>query len=1660
LLLALGDRPAAEAALRLLEETAGDDPETLRLSALTRVMAGDPQAALEIARTAQARVGHWIAIKRAVAVAHYASALTPALGPEWALSPNPFDRGLARQDLDAQAHLQHALTSLDSIADAGVENRIDQTYRLAILVNIDGRREDAVAVAEALLAEVPDDPMVVAWCAMRDLPVDLSQSRSALAFGYAAGTSIARVRALALLSAGADAAEMGSFLAAHIDAQSPDVREEAELWIARFQGSDGDVRSGAIRKAQSADDWEGVACQLASLLGANPPDPMGLGIAELAASASRWALLTPHIDALLRYRTATGVRLAVLAAVNAGACERALAILDAAGGSFGPSLPRDMRRIRADCLARTGQAATALLEANQLAASNEADADPLFLARMRARFGNIRPGIAEVRRALDGGSLQADEALQWSTLTTHADPNLARQLLLAAIEKGVRDDLVTTALDQAFRLGLDDKTGGLMAAMHQRAEAGAADVRTLSLDEVRAFLIEQQQAAVEDERRFLDGLVPIHLWAAHRPELVLAMFAGPAGDVLRPLLVRHGGRPPDWRISAPWSEWRIHLDVTGFLLAHRLGLLDRLEQHPNGLTISPHLPALLLQMQARVVVGQPSRIANMRAVLELAATDRLRTSFEPGAVRKMVRLSLAGEDAGFSLRGLASVLRAQNELEPEEAERLTAGLEEEKVSAPASLTSELLLDDLVLERFASLGLLERLAQRHAIAAPEAVLRGMRSEVDRYESGQELARIAGTLAERVGSGVETGIYRVLPVIDHDLPENHSALENALLDLIGLPPSDHAVLWTDDRCLTGFVNAGPHPIVGVLDALHAMLDAQEIGQSEHDRYIARLQSLGAVFVPSPPEQLARELFRASISEGRVVETPELARLRQSFAARRQLEPHLKVGPVPEGLEERPDEDAVARDSLRAFGDTLAEIWSASDIDEPRAEALSDWVYENILLLRLNRDDPALDTPEARLALKTLQVAHTLEKASDIAETQARRDAYLQWCWNRLVLPHQISAQAFVERVGAYLSEFYGALLDKPGRASEQDQLYTEIILRRRAEKLPDPVRDIVIRSGVFRRTIRFSLNATIGKLKFAPHRFWKAATAAFRYGPATLRARSGERITLSRDGKDLVVTGAVNARLPGLIPSALASRGPERCERLAGILLDLELRPELDAALRVQLLRKTLPEQIARYIAEAEPNSVKLSYKRLEQSLRLRRGTHSADLQPARIADLLHYFGLPADGRWHDQVLSNAVATLSERLGLLPALRRLSGLPVGAQPLGETGLDKDDAATMLRDAITATELIRAADLARAKGVALDGSVILTRFIEISDRWNRFHVGLLRWTWACLLADPMRPDLDPPMALALTWLHAGAVLEAFVQAGIKADKLHEAVPDPADILATADRLTLHTTGPVDPCDPMGLDEEALLFHAGSALLHLLGRELAEDTGAEALAQRWVYRSGENILPQPQLWFRFERADALGGYLGTHPPEWSAVPSIEQTRAGLVEQCLASIRSNPEDLGAWHLLGGALLRGATESERSALLDLFDSTDLIGEALAQAAGEKKLRLVLASVGWSRPEHFPHLVGTAARRLAECGATAQRTSRVLDEMIESAHLAALREPFGFDEELFASSLHAIADGYPDVGGRLRTIVAGLTVGLAPDKWPALWRLQLELQRRR
>lgn len=1684
-----GDLAGGGRDLDVLRETAPDDPETVRMEALVALASGDPQTALTHMRRVEALAPERNAVRQLGAMARYACALSPAIGPDWYLSPNAFDGAFVREDLPSQALLEEALALLDLLVASEPDTLHHRVWRLAVLASSRARRDRAREEAADLLARSDHDPTVVAWCLFRAIDIDLAEGERILLERYAAGTDQTTVRVVGLLlSRREDAAEAVALLRAALDRQEGDSREEAAAWIARLSGSPeprevdglGDAAQSAFNEARAGGDWSPVAERLAALLSTTPPDPGALAIAEGIAASGRMDLLGPHVDAILGFRTATAVRIAAHAAYGAGDPARALAILEEQSGAFGEALPPDMRRLRADALARTGDVSAALREADVVASSGSAR-DRLFRAELMSSTGNIRGAVPAVREALEEGILRGNKALQWSRMMRVEEPTLARSLLERAVATNLDDHLVAAAMHDALGLQLGAEADALMDRVHARAMSDATDVRIFTLDDLPGLIAEQQAAAAETEAMYLDGALPVHLYLAHDPArfalLHLGPNRGPDGG-MRPWPLRHGARPAFVEYDTPWSAWQLHMDISALLVAARLELLDAIDSHPNGVAIPADVPLLLLSMetscreQADATVAErilsaeftPTGLDDVLAV-RVVARDRDGAADDP-----------PGEDT-LSLAALVESLVARHALDADIARRIVEELPAHGGAAVPADGEPLLLDAESVQRLAAYDALALVTERFALRCDGALLDQAQSARSEAAASRDAAETLAALRVRVAAGLEVGSWRLMPRAraeagDEEGEEhaNETPLTRCLADSIAAPGSDGAMAWIDDRLITGFAHTGAMPVVGVCDVLEALRREGRITAARQGAALATLRAAGGLFLVPTAEELFAALRPAPTRGQQIVETPALATMRHTLAFTALHERHLAVGG--RAAPGRPDEVVPMQIATRLLANCLKEVWLDDELRFDQRIALSDWLWLNARRTHIGRILPGEEPRADQAFFETIQIAHCLDQGVDIGlindkRRQARLD-YLRWFWFRAVDPLLSVDPGFEARLVEYLAGFY---VDMDRAQAEKDRnprdrRILHMLLAVRVQRLPEPLQSQLYRDKRMAAFGRTQENITIAGADFEAAAFWRAVRQTLKYGKARLRLRRkpGARPRLARlrrDGDTVILTGAIRARIGDTTLRLAVLDGAARVDVIDRIVRDLRLEPERASRIAAEAAAAPTISGAVHILRDAGLVSAANLYAGATARLGRGQRVRLDMLAPAPFDAVLAAMGITGTAMSFADALDTA-RRARDAEDVQAGLVETAGIPVLRAAPDAALLD----AAAVQRARTPMAIVHVAATARALGrPAPETAGLVETFLAAVERYGRLFTTLLRWTHRYFVRDAAWRSAPPAFALAAIWSHADRLLDIAIVGGLRPDPLRRAIEGFEPQLAGIDLLDLQP-GPPDVAWPAWMSGAALIHHGLAAIFGEDDpRPVLGDTLYERVLEAQLSDVAGFVAPEPRLLLRRDDwPNAMGSFLASSPTGLDGGPlDRARTRDLLIEGALGAIETDPDNMGAWLRVGG-FAAGGLDPPAYVRLVAAISADPARLVRMTAAGVQSTlwRSILLPIAWrdvGAASRLAQELALACRRLDEYRPSEDilpmQPGTAVEELIElAAVIAACAD--GDRSQIFSDLVEGFARGWPVLRESLHQAVGNLTARTPSDRVHQLWLLQNHL----
>jgi len=1676
-----GDLEAARLDLDALLAKNPTDPETIRMEALVALASGDPAAALGHMRRVEALAPDWTAVLQLGAMARYACALSPALVPEFYLSPNAFDIAFVREDAESQALLAEALALLDRLVDAEPDPVHHRVWRLAVLSSRRDGRPRASEEAVDLLVRSDHDPAVVAWCLIRGLDVDLAASEAALTARYEAGGDATAVRVLALLLLrDGEPSAVAARLKEHLGRQAGEARTEAEEWIHRLEGADGDAGAGlsdpselALRSARDGGDWSAVAARLAMLFAPDRPDPGALALAEATAGLGRVEILAPHADALLRFATPTAVRLAAHALTRAGEAVRAVAVIDAHAATFGADLPPDVRRLRADALAKAGDIPAALREADRLAGSGE-PADRLFRAELISSTGDVRAALPAVREALEAGLLSGDGAYRWSRIVRAEEPRLARRLLERAVSTELGDRFVTAAMHDAIGMRLDAHAGSLMARVQARAVAGAPDVRILSLDDIPGLLADQRAQAEHIEGLLLDGAIPIHLAMAHDPVGLALLHLGPGfspSGRLRPWLIRHGARPDAVVYDLPWSSWRLHMDVTALLIAARLNLLDILEAHPGGVEIPAEVPLLLLAMED----GCRDRSDATVAERILAADVR-----PDGVDGEPTTRVIADEDGSESPAGAGSTpfaalvaeLAARMVVDEETAAALVDGLPPHDNALPPHVDGPLLLDGASLRRLASHDVLQAAAALLDLRCDGALLDAAIAGRDAAAAASGVTARLADLRTRVAAGLASGAFRPLPHTfdrtteaddDGEGDGAETAVTRCLHDVIAAPAVENGIAWVDDRMTTGFARTTAMPVVGVADALEAMRREGLLTEAQRSATLAELRGAGALFMVPDAETVTAALISAPRRGQEVVETPRLIDVRRSIALLALHEQNLAVGAA--RTPDRPDEVVPMQTAMRLLANCLKAVWLDERLGFDDRIACSDWLWLNVRRSHVGRLLPGEDRDATQALFEAIQIAHCLDQGTDVGLVDDRRKQvrlnYLQWVWWRAVAPLAQVDPTLMQRLSDYLADFYASMAREYDRRKGLDRRILLSLLARRVHRLPEPIQTLLYRDPRMKCFGSTGDRITVGKVNLPPDAFWREVRRAVRYGSGRLQARDARgrrrRVRLRRDGSNVLLTGAFRARIGDAVIDAVAARDADRPEALERFLTQLRLPPAEADRVRAEAAAVRDPAQLAASLRKAREMSAAGRHEDLSRRIARRESFRLDELAPAPFASMLTAMGLGGADEPFGETLK-AVRLDRDAEDAEGGLIETAGVPVLRSDV--LAIDFEGWSRRARTPLALTHALSAAmALGRPDAEIRD---LVGRLALAVESGGRLFTTLLRWTHRLLLRDAAWRAAPAAYALAALWGHADRVLDAAMRGGLLLEQLRKSLDETLPDAAGVDLLWLQSAGAPDVAWPAWVSGAALLHHGLAAAFGDADlRAVVGDELMERLAEMQLARTDGVVGCEVRLLLRRDGwPNAMGSFLVGSPRGFDADDFDRPTiRRRLVESALTAVEADPDDQSGWLQLGAFASVGMDADLEERFARAVSDPSRLVRLMIAGLDRGLWRAVIQPLAWSVPDQGSELaveVARACRRMVQAGAVgavaALPPDEVARELVEVASIVAASSGPGRDRA-FADLLEGFAQAWPDLRPVLHQTAGNLAATTPSARVGELWRLQ-------
>ncbi|MBW4547892.1 MAG: hypothetical protein KME25_26120 [Symplocastrum torsivum CPER-KK1] len=1157
LLLELGRTEAVITKLQTLPQGLEPDAETNRIHALALLDKGDITSALVKIQQARYEKPNWEKIRASEATINYFSVLSSAIPKRLIDFAQPVDWSLIKRDDESLQRLRKAAEEFRQLASQTERGEKQRKYwqigYLACLANDPDRQSEAQELCSALLAEDPTNSQAIIWRAVRNYEIDLSTSQQALeALVQEGSNNLERIVTL-----------LGIYL--YLETPKPALellhrtRETFEqtgnqdvwlFWYVQTLAIDGEVETAlqesetfsnpavrrsiqvVIRREQSrvSGNWQTFADYLGTCWQESHNGQYLSEACQLRASLQDWAYVADRADDLVNLvGTPDALSLAAQCAEQAGRFEQCFQLLNNHQKLFpGSTLPPYLRRLRACCQARLGLISQAVADAQELARLQETVENLVTLMDLQLNQGDL-PGVASTAsRLLKQEDVHATSLLRAARWVQLQDPVLARQLWQRAATESINTEILEQVISPGYRLGLERELQPFLQQAQILAIKGEGSFQAVELCELLKLQREWAENAASINQKYENAELPLHLFAKVCKFALTTIFR----DLLREnanypnphfqvaVLARYGARPfPEWFADSS-IQLRLHLDISAFLLADHLGILDAVERRFSPIRISAKLPTALLRECEHFLPHQPSRLDSYRKILQLHQSGQLQELpqslssdsnelIEQLGEQSAILLEKARAENGFVVEFLpleqldANGVMQSVVLDETEQQRfincrgLVEALKEQGVLSSSAY--ETALNNLGDQRYADL--LPKLPTRNDLiflnSELAVLLAGsdLLAKVCRYfrvfvthqcvcdaqvainntgEYADRSRQWLKDLLHRVSAGLEQGIYEAIavPSSNHDteleLQQFWEASGLTAYDLFTYASQPGDVIWIDDRYFSKFPHRdGRVPIIGVLEIIEGLRVSNDLSQTDYYKKILLLRAGNIRYIPITSKEIIYHLKQTQeVRNGRVRESEDLATIRR-YVASCLLDSHrLQRPPMPEGSPSPDGEMMFVIECLRATEGAISDVWADNSLSEEMTVAYSDWVLENLytgafgaqhLLSNVDSNSDGLDLISHDISRLYFRGIQLWRiENNDTHQSLSRRQQYFQWLEWRITENRFRANPEVITSVARSIKDII-LYLGREQEGDESQQAVNRIMLMELYRDLPTVLQD---------------------------------------------------------------------------------------------------------------------------------------------------------------------------------------------------------------------------------------------------------------------------------------------------------------------------------------------------------------------------------------------------------------------------------------------------------------------------------------------------------------------------------------------------------------------------------------------------------------------------
>lgn len=1098
LLLQLGRTDEIISALQDLPQDLEVDAETHRIHALALLEHGDiASAQVKIQQASYEKPG-WETIRASEATINYFSTLAPVVPYQLTIYPQPVEWSLIKRDDESSQRLREVANEFQHLASQTERGEQQRKYwriwHLACLANNIEQQSEARELCSELLAEDPTNSQAIIWRTFRNYDIDLSPSEQALEALLRDGDTdlehiIALLAIYLYLETPKDALELLK--------QTKEIFGQAEYqetwlsWYVQALVLNGEIEN-ALREAEAFNtpairrgiqvfilreqvkvdgNWLALAECLESCWQESGNAQYLLELCQLRTSLQDWVYVADRSDDLVNLiGTPDALSLAAQCAWYGGRAELCFQLLSNHHQLFPDGvLPPYLRRLKAYCQVRLGLISQAVADAEELVRSHETVDTLTTLMDLQLNQGDLRGAAITASRFLRQENIHSVPLLRAARYLLSEDRNLARELWRRAVTLEITPDILGEVISLGYNLRLEPEVQPFVHQARIIAITGEGPFQAVKVHELFEMQRDSAERAQEISQQYDNSELPIHLIVqAQRLSLTNFFHVWPEVNASDPnpqfqaaILARYGGRPFPEGFADSSTQWQLHLDISAFLLAAHLGILDAVERRFSPVRISQSLPNALLQECEYFLHHQPSRLDAHREIMrshqarqlgELAksllpsstklveqlgeesailleqahVTDGFVVEFLPlerldtnGSMQPVV-LDEADQRRMINCRALVEVLEGEGILSRSTYKATLQALGDQAyVDVPPQLpdlkASVFLNSELAL-LLAGSDLLAKVCRYFRIFVSHQCIRNAQAATSNSEHSAKVVGWLRALTHRLANGLAQGKYEMIAIppteseADSEFQQSWDSNGLTIYDLFRYMPQPNDVIWVDDRFFSKYPNRDNSvPVIGVLEVLEALRINGDFNEREYYDKILQLRKGNFRYIPIKSQEVLYYLKETRLRDGRIRETEELAIIRRYIASCLLDSQRLQRPPLSEGSPSPDGEMMFILESSHAALESITAVWADVSLAKETVIAYSDWILSNLytgmfgvrhLLPNGDPNNDGLDLISNDIStLYFCGIQLWSVKNNDTHQTPNRRKQYFKWIEQRI-------------------------------------------------------------------------------------------------------------------------------------------------------------------------------------------------------------------------------------------------------------------------------------------------------------------------------------------------------------------------------------------------------------------------------------------------------------------------------------------------------------------------------------------------------------------------------------------------------------------------------------------------------------------------------------